>query len=391
MKARSYELESLNALQPLEVAAYLRVHGWQQIETLGDNAGSVWQYPSPNGKGFEAILPYDRNYGDYLLRMADLINLLEVVEERSRVSILNDLFASNDDVVRIKLVHTDYRDGTVPIEEGVKFVTFARDLMFEAAYATAYPKSRYQYPIVQQVREYMKGLRFAQTERGSYVLTLHSTVPPSIAVEHPSRSPQPQAEPFGRAVMLTLVGALSAVRTAALSAIPNGSIKTFDDLVERGVSAKLCNALVGLGSGVEKLVIGVHWASVRAVPDGTPSELEFYPDTIAGIAGIARMLQQYVEPDFVQIRGYVLDGWSSKNTLLRDNFTVATVIEGELCKVKVQLEGNAIEAALTAYEASQPIHCEGKLILDKHGFSLLHPTNFRIASKRTKLGVLSSG
>jgi hypothetical protein len=95
VKARAYDLEILNALRPLEIAAYLRSRGWQQVERIGD-AGSVWTQATKNGEGFEILLPYDRTYGDYLPRLADLLGTLEVAEERPQPAIVNDLLALNE-------------------------------------------------------------------------------------------------------------------------------------------------------------------------------------------------------------------------------------------------------------------------------------------------------
>src|SRR5690348_14989943 len=60
-------------------------------------------------EGYEILLPSDRTYGDYLPRMTDLLGTPEVAEKRPQSTIVNDLLASTEDVIRLQLQNAAYK------------------------------------------------------------------------------------------------------------------------------------------------------------------------------------------------------------------------------------------------------------------------------------------
>ena len=64
------DVEAMQALRPLEVAAYLRSHGWTSREA-GTGRATVWTL-TVAGEEYEALLPLDPSIRDFALRMGDL-------------------------------------------------------------------------------------------------------------------------------------------------------------------------------------------------------------------------------------------------------------------------------------------------------------------------------
>jgi len=354
----------------------LRSRGWQQVERIGEEAGSVWKHASQNGEGFEILLPYDRTYGDYLPRLADLLGTLEVAEERSKPAIVNDLLASTVDVIRIQLQSAAYLDGTVPIEDGVRFFAHARDLLLAAACAAVQPNPVYQPRKPTQATDYMNGVRLAQTERGSYVLTMHSSVPPRLEANGQNSLFREMEEPFERKVTLTLARALAAVRTATEGAAVSGTLQPFTDAVAHGVSANLCDALAGLGmhEATETLVIQVSWAPVRAVPANMPSLVRLNSDTVPVLREVARVFRENAPRDDFELRGVVV-GLRREEGATMGHVTIAAIVDGNLRKVLVNLESNAYQHAIEAHRREQPITCSGELVREGRSYLLRNPRN----------------
>ena len=76
MSASVLSADALRALRPLEVASYLRVHGWRQEADL-NGKGSVWLLPAEDGREETDItLPLQRDLGDFALRMGDVLRTL---------------------------------------------------------------------------------------------------------------------------------------------------------------------------------------------------------------------------------------------------------------------------------------------------------------------------
>ena len=85
MKVDVRDAAALNALKPLEMAAYLRSKGWRKEADL-DGKGSLWLQALPDGVEFDVTLPLKRDLADYVLRMGELLRALAAAERRSAMS-----------------------------------------------------------------------------------------------------------------------------------------------------------------------------------------------------------------------------------------------------------------------------------------------------------------
>ena len=174
------------------------------------------------------------------------------------------------DLIRIRAPAGNAADGTIPIKAAVAFVERARDLMLAAACAAINKRSYFATRKPAQATDYLDHVRMGQTERGSFVLTILSPVTPLLRLA--DLFPMEPPEPYERSVTRTLAVSLSAIRAAADTAAAQGDLKPFSDAVEQGVSANLCEALVGLAqvSPSDGLDIGISWSPNRAVAATTP-------------------------------------------------------------------------------------------------------------------------
>ena len=194
---------------------------------------------------FEVVMPMRRDLADYDIRVAEIIETISAVENRSQLEIIRDLFRSSSDVVRLRARPGGSSTGMVSIDEGVVLYEQARDLIMAAACSTEQKKAVFPSRKPNKAINYVKETKFGQTEHGSYVLTIVSPVSPTSEV---LQSPNDLFSDgtFGRRVIITLASAVSKVRAAALSAAVTGKINVFDETVQHGVSANLCDAIVGI-------------------------------------------------------------------------------------------------------------------------------------------------
>ena len=297
MKATIRDSNVLKSLAPIAVATYLRSKNWRQIEMLGDK-GSVWTLHSDGGQQFEILLPLNRELRDYASRMSDLLSTLEVIEgresdePRSQLDILTDITNATSDLLRIRLQSARLESGTLLIEQGVRVIEHARDLLLAAACATVQPRPLYQTKKATQAVDYLKQVRIGQPERGSFVLVIQSEVPPRLA----SRD-QPALieieEPFERQVMLTLAAAVTAARNAAQHAGATGNWQPFTQAVHLGVSANLCDAIAGLveDGGADSVAMSFSWAPGRALLRQAPERILLAPDMIPVLREGARIFR----------------------------------------------------------------------------------------------------
>ncbi|MCW3097840.1 MAG: hypothetical protein JWL77_3458 [Chthonomonadaceae bacterium] len=381
MKVTIHDAEVLRSLGSLEVAAYLRSHGWRQTQRIGDK-GAVWITPSSSGEEFEILLPLDRHLRDYVPRMAEVLQILEVAESRSQPEILRDVTLSTSDVIRVRLEHGVVEGGAIPLEYGVRLVEETREIMLASACAAIRPKAMYQSRKPARAMEYMSGLRMGQTEQGSFVLTIRSNVPPRLLSSRPANLFPEMAEsvvdePFERQVTLTFANALSAARDAVTQAGATGDLSPFVEAVDSGVSANLCAALAGLGmdTPTQDVTLGINWSPTRAVPEKTPSRFLFTADAFPILREAARLLREDIPQEDFELYGVVL-AVRREEGAPTGRVTIRGYVDGSLRQVRVDMNEENYEAAIEAHRKGLPVQCEGELIREGRTFLLRNARNF---------------
>ena len=282
MTAVVHDPSALSGLKPLEVASYLRVHGWRQ-EAEFDGRGSIWVLSGTADRDeADVSLPLRRDIADFRLRMNEVVRTLAQVECRREEAIIHDLLTTGSDLIRVRAPSRDAASGSLPLEEAVAFVERSRDMMLAAACAAIAKRPYFATRKPARATEYLGKVRMGQTERGSYVLTLLSPVAPALVSEGELPLGLETPEPYERQVIRTLAESLAALEGASRQAASSGGMGAFEQAVRVGVSANLCEAIAGL-SGVspgEGLDISIAWSRTRNVAAGTPSRIVLGSDSI---------------------------------------------------------------------------------------------------------------
>lgn len=182
MNAVEPHLNLALAVQTHDLAAYLRANGWSELRPIADGAGTIWQRRT-DGRTRQLLLPLDPSYDDYADRLQEALDRLAATEHRSPTAVIADLTAASSDSIRVRVARPDAADGTIAISAGLRVIEGARDLLLAAACAAVEPRRVFGPTRPRQANDYLRRqVRLGQTERGSYVITLISRLPP------PSRS-----------------------------------------------------------------------------------------------------------------------------------------------------------------------------------------------------------
>ncbi len=83
----------LKTLEPLQVAAYLQTHGWHE-QSRDDDKSSIWTRKNEAGEDYEILLALKPKISGFALRMYEVMETLEIAENRSQLEILADLITS---------------------------------------------------------------------------------------------------------------------------------------------------------------------------------------------------------------------------------------------------------------------------------------------------------
>jgi hypothetical protein len=374
MRASITDAQALKGLKPLEVVPYLKSKGWLQSSVLGDKS-ALWEKQAGDITE-ELWLPLRPELGDYALRMSEMLQTLERVEERSQLEILQDLITTSADLVRVRTAVLKATDGTIGFEDGVWLVERARDLMLAAACAAVDKRPYFATRRPEKANDYLRGLKMGQTERGSYVLTILSPVTPELHVTD-AKSQIP--DPYERIVTKTLMRALFAVRSAAQHALVNGDLKPFKQAVSDGVSANLCDALVGLArvSPTESIDLGISWARNRTPDASLPTKVTVSADVVPVIEEASRIFRETVTYDDFKMVGLVTQ-LDRHNNAERGSIVVSAAVENGMRNIHLELSEPEYTQAIEAHKERRIVFCVGELSKEGKYYRLDNARHFTV-------------
>ena len=371
MKGSIQDVKLLSGLRPLDLIAYLRANQWQEAQKLEN--GAFWTKEDQ-----EILLPLDATLKDFPNRMAEALGILEHVEKRSQFEIFEDLVITNADVIRPRLIGVN-GDGSISLEQGTAIHQEARNLMLAAACSTIEKKSLFAKRKPEQAMNYLNHARFGIPQRGSYILTIISPVSPKIAAGKDlfGKELEPE-EPFERKTVKTLARALHAAEQACREVAASSNIEPMKKAVASGVSANLCEAIIGLyrASGDKGIQFGFSWTPMRGVPADVVSNISISSDAIPFLEETARVFRETEAVDDSEVLGTVnklehQDGEQGKVTL-------AGSVEGVPRRVIMELSGVDHQNAIRSYKERVPMVCVGTLVREGRSWVLKSPREVRL-------------
>jgi len=372
--------EVARGFKPLDVASYLRLHGWAQQELVPDKYAVWTKHDNVRGE-FEVLLPLSSTFSDFLRRLRDLLDTLEADERRPVGEIVVDMATPHSDIIRTRLASETSVDGTLSLEDGADVFQRVRDLVLAAACAAITPRRVYAKRKPDRAMAYLREARIGQTERGSYVVSVLSPVPPLLtAGAQPMLLPGWEEEPFSRRVVRTLAEALSATSEGVQSVAASGSIEVFSSAVEKGVSANLCEAIIGLSGEGRGLEFSFSWAPSRGAPDGVREVHRFSADSRPYLEEVSRYFRQTSELEQVEVFGVVhkLEQMGAPNV---GRVTIVGTADGERRSVFTELDGELHKLAIRSYEHRLTIACIGELVKEGKSYRLKNARDFRVVEE----------
>ena len=376
MKARVVDPLVLRALKPLDLVAYLRVNGWHKATDI-DNRASVWAKAQVQNDEPDITLPLKDTFGDYALRIGEILRTLSEIEKRSELEIIRDISTATSDTIRIRARGQSTDDGTLPLEDAVTFVERSRDMLLSAACAAIEKRSFFAKRKPQRAMEYLREVRMGQTEHGSYVLTIHSPVPPELKPNQDDLFYSEISEPYERQVTMTLTSALAALERATSRAAMNGDMRPFNEAVAIGVSANLCDSVIGLANVSQNATLDIHvsWSRTRPITSDTPTRIVLGRDAMPIIEEAARHFR-----DTAPIEDFDLEGFVTRldrgPTAVEGEITVEGIVDDHMRRITMRLGPNNYKHAVKAHEYRLKIKCTGELVKQGRGFKLENPRHF---------------
>ena len=367
---RQLDRNLFQAVGPSELTAYLRAHGWSLDREIG-RRGALWLHRKSD---VEAIVPAESDFSDYPLRVEEALNAVVKVEDRSVLSVINDVKAALSDVLRFKAPDAD--TGTLPFDRAVTFIDECRSILLAAACSAWEARPFYGPKKPHQASEYLDIVHMGQTERGSFVLTALSPVTGAFQA---SLFEEELGEPYERTVVKKLMSGLSAVGPAIRSTVNTGEYEGFQNLIEKGVSANFCDALAVMIECAprEKVEIDVTWASNLKGPESEP--VRFSKPSIDILHRAAEVLRESEPlPDY-ELEGFVFKLARGEGEA-EGQVTVIGDIDGIARRVQMLLPAKQYNLAVRAHENENYVMCVGDLKKAGRHWTMDHIRSFRMLS-----------
>ena len=190
-------------VNPIDLISYLKAKGWMQKNSVY-NSLLIWTQKKAGEGEFEVLVPLETHFVDYALRISETLNILEVFENRSADSIYHSLINSSADVIRIRAHSPKTFNGTIPLNDSVFLLGASRDLITAAACATIMPRATYPTRKPDKVVEFMDKVQFDHTEKGSFIITISTKIPPILKVPETDTENSIIEEPFEQVLTQSL-------------------------------------------------------------------------------------------------------------------------------------------------------------------------------------------
>ncbi len=379
---RKLPRDQVGSLRPRDVQYYLLSRGWIPDGDGISNDAAIYHHPTM--ADVEVLLPLRRDLGDSMLRMAEVVETLAIVEARPILEILNDLSAPPSDVLRLRVTASEATLGNLPLIEGIELLQGGRDMLLSAACSTIRPQAFHPEKSLKEANAFIKKCRMGQTERGSFVATIFAPVPPALQQANflPEVEDQATTEPFPRRVTTRLMTSLDlvddAIKTSRLDPILNG--------VKAGISANLCEAVATMKptGDQSRLDIRMSWSRSRPrMPEGVPRVVSFSQPDFQIIEDAGRRLRERAIPRRERFVGKVFSLQSEVASLFDDcggKITMRTEVGGQSARVKVVLNRDDYKLACDAHRDEKRVAVEGVIHHDVkvRVYELSEPSHFEV-------------
>jgi hypothetical protein len=358
-----------------QLQSYLQSKQWFEDGKIR-NVATIWH--QHQNEYAEVVLPL-LSARDVAPRIFDALVAIALFEKREISDVIEDIKCLFTNVITVRVVHADTKDGTIPINDGVLLISKARDMLSAAAQAV-YAKRRYfSGPAPKDARDCLDALLLGQTAIGSYVVNLIMPNQASFAVNQAIEEKSiADAVPLSQAITWNLVAGLDALTKASSAYEQTGSLKVFDGAIHSGVSANLCDALLGFSGAKHNRAFEIAvTAAAGPMFESEPRKFEFNSNHVA----VLEQASAYYKDDYV-LHNRDLIGYITKLIRPKDETAGTITMESKISnverKVRVELKGDDYHLAVIAHDRGKMVRVQGDVHIKRKAAELLNPKNFGI-------------
>ena len=352
-------------LTPAVLENYVQVTGWNRVPGLPEDI-AVFHRDSPiEEETSEILVPRNRAFVDFDERMAEAVEILSIIEQRSVVEMFNNVMSPSD-TVRFRVVSPSTINGLMPLLEGVELYSGMKRTFSAAVCDFLDPQSYHARLYRRESVDYLSGCRLGQTMLGSYIATVLCPInPPLKGLQNQTASlfPEIPETHFYRAVTTRVMQSLEMIRSKLERGDTGLLIRPEkNDMV---ISGNFFEALTEMRpeKQASDLEISVAWSNTVAFALNVPTEVTMLESYFPELETIADSLRPKTMPQERQIVGKVLALYGDQNeeNLMEGEIILHFIDEDNLAHAKVALQPKDYEKACDAHKLGKYVEIFGTL------------------------------
>ena len=377
MRVEIRDKEALEALPLTSLLSYLRSHDWVNVGRWG-RGRAIMYLREEEEQTYHILTPIRDTLADYAESMAEAVDVISTVEERSQLDVFYELTATGADVIRMRSSSRSSR-GALSLRQSVDMLNDAHDLLASAARAVEKPQAAYRGRPSVDVVEYLDSVQPLPGYHEGYALTLYSPV--SVGIEAQSDFGDDYHTPFPRLTTQKLARALECTNMAIDEVVAKDSLESFEQAVRFGVSANLCDSVAALAKKGQGIEIDLFWAGVRPsnLPDFQFRFSEKSADILTEAANSFRRnepsLNESVIAQVVKLEREIKE-FDGRAVILH-------VHEGRPSRLGVKFEKSAFNTVIQAFQERSPISLDGDIYRVGGSYELRNPRNLLLMRDET--------
>ena len=304
--------------------------------------------------------------------MAEAVEAIAAVEERSELDVFYDLSGEVSDVIQMRSP-TDASKGALSLRQNADLLNDAYRMLASAARAAEKPRAAYRGGMSAEVSEYLDSVQPMPSYYEGHTLTLHSPVSAGIGQTDFGDDYLP---PFPRRATHKLAVALTHASSAIDETLIGDTLEPFERSVEHGVSANLCDSVAGLAKKGHGIEIDMSWAVVR--PSNVEDSKFKFSDKSADVLIEAAKSFRRNEPSFDErVTAQVVrldrepDEFDGRATLL-------SMRDGRLVRIRVKFEQSVYSRVIQAFQEQRTIGLDGDVYPVGNMYELRNPRNLTL-------------
>lgn len=282
---------------------------------------------------------------------------LAKIEEKNVETLKLNISNQYTDKLSVRVVGESVKDGTIPLDDGVKLFEKTKHLINALALSAKNKKAVFGHNSGgKNVAEFMSQVRLGQTQIGSYIINLSY---PVENIEVKDQNEIIQAISFSRSVSHNLVNSLKKLKEKITHYENNPT--SFAELIPEGVSHNLCEAIIGLSGPEQQRKVEIKLQAGEINDEAMPDEVDilFDQNEIKVVQIASKYYQgEYTLPHY-EIIGKIV-GLHSSNLADGGYVQVPCKIENKTVEIRIDLLPEQYQLAAEAHKNGQQIRCKGK-------------------------------